>query len=88
MGYLGINYGLLTIEDSFGELGEDKIVVRWVYVTGVCHGPVPVVYNKLSLEVDTYLLIGTGIGSVYSLHYYIITYVVIFEVLHLDVIES
>ena len=53
MGYLGINYGLLTIEDSFGELGEDKIVVRRVYVTGVCHGPVPVVYNKLSIRIDT-----------------------------------
>ena len=42
-----------TLENSFGELGEDKIVVRKVYGTGVCHGPSPVVENNLSLRIDT-----------------------------------
>ena len=49
MGDLGINSGLTNIEDGFGKLGEDKIVFRRVYDTGVCHGPVPVVRkNSLS----------------------------------------
>ena len=87
MGYLGINYGLPTLKDSFDELVEDKLIIRRVYGTCVCHGIVPVVYNKLSLRIDTYLLIGTGIGSVNYLHYYIITSVVIFDVFHIYVIE-
>ena len=53
MGDLGINCGPPTLENSFGELGEDKLVVRRVYDTGVCHGPVPVVDNKLSLRIYT-----------------------------------
>ena len=49
MGDLGINSGLTNIEDGFGKLGEDKIVFRRVYDTGLCHGPVPVVRkNSLS----------------------------------------
>ena len=50
LGDPGINYALPTLEKSFGELREDKLVVRRVYDTGVCHGPVPVVENKLSLS--------------------------------------
>ena len=87
MGDLGINSGLPSLENSFGELGEDELVVRRVYDAGVCHGPVPVVKKKLSLRIDTYLLIGSGIGSLYSLYCYIITSVVIFDVFHLDVTE-
>ena len=50
MGDPGINSGLPTPENSFGKLGEYKLVVRRVYGTGVCHGKVPFV-NKLSLSV-------------------------------------
>ena len=53
MGDLGINFGLPTLENSFGGLGEDKLVVRRVYGLGVCHGPVTVVDNKLSLRIYT-----------------------------------
>ena len=88
MGYPGINYGLPTPENSFSELGEDKLVVRRVYDTGVCHGPVPVGKTKLSIRIDTYLLIGSGLGSIYYLHCYIISYVFIFDAFHLDVTES
>ena len=49
---LGINSVPAALEDSFGELGEDEVVVRRVYVIDVCHGPVPVVGNKLSLRID------------------------------------
>ena len=35
MGDPGINAGLATLEGSFGKLGEDKLVVRRVYVTGL-----------------------------------------------------
>ena len=35
MGDLGINSGLPTLENSFGKLREDKLVVRRVYDTGV-----------------------------------------------------
>ena len=52
MGYPVINSELPTLEESFGELGEDKLVVRRVYRTDVCHGTVPVVYNKFSLRID------------------------------------
>ena len=83
----GINYGLPTIENSFGELGENIIFVRSVYDAGVCHGPVPVVKKKLSLRIDTYLLIGSGLCSIYYLHCYIITSVVIFDVFHINVTE-
>ena len=49
MGYPGINSGLPTIENSFGELGENILFVRRVYDAGVCHGPVLVVKkNSLS----------------------------------------
>ena len=64
MGYLGISSGLPTIKDSFGELSKNRLFVRRVYGTGVCHGPVPVTENKLSLRIDTWLLIGTGLGFV------------------------
>ena len=53
MGDLGINCGLPILENCFGELGGDKLIVRRVYDRGVCHGPVPVVENKLSLRIDT-----------------------------------
>ena len=53
MGYLGISSRLPNIEDSFGELGKDRLVVIMVYDTGVCHGPVPAVDNKFSLRIDT-----------------------------------
>ena len=53
MGDPGINSRLPTIENSFGKLREDNIFFRRVYGTGVCHGPVPVVENKLSLRIDT-----------------------------------
>ena len=88
MGDPGIKYGLLTLENIFGKLGVNILFVRRVYDAGVCHGPVPVVKKKLSLRIDTYLLIGSGIGSLYSLHCYIITSVGIIAVLHLDVTES
>ena len=50
MGDLGINSGLPSLENSFGELEEDKFVVRRVYGTGVCHRPVPFVKKKLSQD--------------------------------------
>ena len=53
MGDLGINSGLPTLENGFGELREYKLVVRRVYGTSLCHVPVPVVGNKLSLRIDT-----------------------------------
>ena len=87
MGYPGINSGLATLEDSFGKMGEYEVVVRRVYGTCVYHGPVPVVKNKLSIRIDTYLLIVNGLGSVDSLNFYIIKSVVILEISHLDVIE-
>ena len=80
MGDFVINSGLLSIENSFGKLGEDKLLVRRVYGTGVCHGPVPFVKNKLLIGIDTYLLMGYGLGSLYSLNCYIIKSVVIFDV--------
>ena len=43
MGDPRINSGLPTLENSFGELGENILFVRRVYDAGVCHGPVPVV---------------------------------------------
>ena len=46
-------FALPTLENSFGKPGEDKLVVRRVNVTGVFHGPVPVVQDKLSLRIDT-----------------------------------
>ena len=49
MGDLGINSGLPTLENSFGQIGEDKLFVRRVYGTGVSHGPVPVVKKIKSL---------------------------------------
>ena len=88
MGDHGINSGLTTTENSFDELRKNILFVRRVYDVGVYHGPVPVVKKKLSLRIDTYLLIGSGIGSIYSLHCYIITHVVIFDSFHLDVTES
>ena len=68
MGDLGIDSEPVTLEGSFGELGEDEVVVRRVYGTGVCHVPVPIEDNKSSLTIDTYLLIGTGLGSVDTLN--------------------
>ena len=47
-----------------------------------------IIDNKLSLRIYTYLMIGSGIGSVDSLYCYIITYAVIFDIFNLDVIES
>ena len=87
VGDLGINSGLPTLENSFDELGEDKLVFRGVYDTGVCHRPVSVAENKFALRIDTYLLIVTIISSVDSLNCYIITFTVIFDVFQLDVIE-
>ena len=43
----GINSGLSTIENSFGKLRENILLVRGVYDAGVCHGPVLVVRKKL-----------------------------------------
>ena len=88
MGDPGIKYGLLTLETIFGKLGLNILFVRRVYDAGVFHGPVPVVKKKISLRINTYLLIDYGLGSLYSLHCYIITSVVIFDFFHLDVTES
>ena len=88
MGDPGISSGLPTLENSFGKLRENILFVIRVYYAGVCHGPVPVVKKKLSLRINTYLLIRSGFGSLYSLYCYIITFVVIFDFLHLDVTES
>ena len=87
-GDLGINYGLPTLENSFGKLGENILFVRRVYDAGVCHGAVPAVKKKLFLRIDTYLLIGSGLCSIYSLYCYIIRSVIISDVFHLDVTES
>ena len=35
---LETNYGLPSLEKSFGELGEDKLFVIRVYDSGVCIG--------------------------------------------------
>ena len=53
MGDLGINYGPPTLEKLFGELGEDKLVVKRVHGTGIFHVPVLVVNDKLSIGIDT-----------------------------------
>ena len=53
MGDPGINYGLPTLENSFGKLGEDKLVVRRVYGIYVCHGTVIAVQNKVSIRIYT-----------------------------------
>ena len=37
-GDLGINSGLFSLENSFGELGENIRFVRRVYDAGVFHG--------------------------------------------------
>ena len=50
----GINSGLPTLENVFGELGENILFVRRVYDAGVCHGPVPVVKKK-NLSQDRYI---------------------------------
>ena len=39
----GINSGLPTLANSFGELRENILFVRSVYNACVCHEPVPVV---------------------------------------------
>ena len=88
MGDPGINSGLPTLENNFGKLGENILFVRRVYDAGVCHGPVPVVKKKLSIRIDTYLLLGSCLCYLYSLHCYIITSVVIFENFYLDITES
>ena len=55
---------------------------------GVCHGAVPAVKKKLFLRIDTYLQIGSGLCSIYSLNLYIIRSVIISDDFHLDVTES
>ena len=87
-GHPGINSVLPTVKNSFGKLGENILFVRSVYDVGVCHIPVPVVNKQLSPRIYTYLLIGSGLCSLYFLHFYIITSIVIFDVFHLDVTES
>ena len=59
-----------------------------VYGIGVWYVPVPVEKNKLSIGIYTKILIVSGIGSVDSLHFYIITSIVILGVFYLDVTES
>ena len=88
MGDPGINSGLPTLENSFGELWENILFDIRVYDACVCHGPVPPVKEKLSLRIYTYLLIGSGLGSLYLSHCYIITSIVISDFFHLDVTES
>ena len=39
----GINSGLPTLANRFGELGENILFIIRVYDTSVCHGTVPVV---------------------------------------------
>ena len=51
-----INIGLAFLENRFGKLREYEIIDRMVNDTYICHGPVPVVENKYSLRIDTYLL--------------------------------
>ena len=46
MGDIGINSGLIILEDSFVKLGEDEVVIKMFYGTGVFHVPVPVIENK------------------------------------------
>ena len=87
-GDLGINSGLPNLANSFGEFGENILFVRMVYNSCVCHGTVPVVKETLFLRIYTYLLIGSCLCSLDSLHSNVIRSVVIFEVLHLDVAES
>ena len=87
MGYLGIYPGLTCLEYSFGKLGEDELFFRRVHDTGVCHGPVPVVYIELSLKINTYLLKGTCFGGVDSLDHYNIASVIVLYVLHTDVLK-
>ena len=88
LGDLGINYGLTSLENRFGKLRENILFVIIVYDAGLCHEPVPVVKKKIYLRIDTYILTGSGLGSLYFLHCYIITSVVILDVFHLDVTES
>ena len=88
MGDPEINSGIPTLENSFGRLWVNILFVRRVYDAILCHGPVPVVKKKLSLRIYTYLLIGSGLGSLYLSHCYIITSIVISDFFHLDVTES
>ena len=88
MGDPEINSGLPTLGNSFFTLGGNIPFVIRVYDAGLCHGPVPVIKKELSLRIDIYLLIGSGLCSIYSLHCYTITSVVILDFSHLDVTES
>ena len=53
MGDLGIDPGLAALEDRFRKFGEDKLFLRRVNGTCVCHGTAPVVENKFSLRINT-----------------------------------
>ena len=83
----GINFGLPTLANGFGELGENILFVRSVYDACVCHGPVPVVNKTFFLRIYTYLLIGSCFCSLDSLHSNVIRSVAFIDVLHLDVAE-
>ena len=88
MGDPGINSGLPNLANSFGELGENILLVKMVYDACVCHGPVPVVKKTLFLSIYTYLLIGSCFCYLDYLHSNVIRSVVIFDILHLDVAKS
>ena len=51
--YLGIDIGVSTLEDSFGELWGDEIVFRRVNSTGILYVPIPFIENKFSLRMNT-----------------------------------
>ena len=49
----GINSELPTLANSFGELGENILIVTNVRNACVCHGPVPVIKKTFSLRIYT-----------------------------------
>ena len=80
----GINSGLPTLTNSTGKLGENILIVRSVYNSCLCHGPVPVVKKTFFLRIYTYLLIGSCFCSLNSFHRNVIIPVFIIDILHLD----
>ena len=80
--YLVIYPGLTLLEYHSGKLRRDEIFVRRVHNIVVCYGPVPFIDNEFSIRINKYPLISTCFGEVNSSNRYIITAVIVVDVLH------
>ena len=49
----GINFGLPTVANSFGELSENILIVTNIRNACVCHEPVPVIKKAFFLRIYT-----------------------------------